>query len=704
MAVINKLRNSGIVVIVIIFALAAFIIGDLISNYNRQGGAIEDNSVGSINGEPIQTGEFDALVKEYEYNLVQQNQGKPLEEAQVTQIRNQAWDKIFTDKVLIPEYESLGLEVTQDEMNEWMFGAEPHATIKYFFGPLFKEGEEYDNIKVKSAVGQMMQNPEAKAQVDQVYKAVKGDVLDQKYYAMVKNSLYSTTLEAETEIAKRSEIYNGKLVSLVSTDINQDSILVTDAELEEYLAKNKEDFKQEKSVDFEYVKWDISPSSQDTLTALNAITKAYEGLKNASNDSVYLDINSAKGYDTAFTTPSNLPNALSRNLSKLNVGDMYGPDFDNGAYSVYKILGTEEDSNTYMNTSHILFKTGPGKKEEDIKEKADALLAQIRKGAVTWSNAVKQSEDLGSAIDEGYIGWFTDDGQLVKEFVDFAKGKNKGEIGIAKSQFGFHIIKINESPTNRMVKFGEVSQSIEAGRETRKKVLDVATKFRRSLQGKEDNIFQVMAEKNQLFPSIAREIEEKSKRVSGLADSKNITDWAFESERNEGEISPVLSIGNTQFVVHLTNIRNEGYAQLDDVRDAVASAVKKEKSLDLLENKMQKALEGVNSIEKVAINLKTIAQDFDGYSLEQGNIAGTNDNILKGFFSSTAVKTMAGPIRGTQGVYAFIITEKTVSNDEKIEDAKKNLSQEPKMSAKQWTKSTLKKILDVKDTRYKFYN
>ena len=120
--------------------------------------------------------------------------------------------------------------------------------------------------------------------------------------------------------------------------------------------------------------------------------------------------------------------------------------------------------------------------------------------------------------------------------------------------------------------------------------------------------------------------------------------------------------------------------------------------------KMQKALEGVNSIEEVAINLKTIAQDFDGYTLEQGNIAGTNDNILKGFFSSTAVKTMAGPIRGTQGVYAFIITEKTVSNDEKIEDAKKNLSQEPKMSAKQWTESTLKKILDVKDTRYKFYN
>ena len=61
MAVINKLRNSGIVVIVIIFALAAFIIGDLISNYQKQGGKIEENAVGYIDGEPIQTGEFEQI-------------------------------------------------------------------------------------------------------------------------------------------------------------------------------------------------------------------------------------------------------------------------------------------------------------------------------------------------------------------------------------------------------------------------------------------------------------------------------------------------------------------------------------------------------------------------------------------------------------------------------------------------------------------
>ena len=38
------------------------------------------------------------------------------------------------------------------------------------------------------------------------------------------------------------------------------------------------------------------------------------------------------------------------------------------------------------------------------------------------------------------------------------------------------------------MKYGEVSQVVDAGRNTRKEVLDVATKFRRELQGKDHSL------------------------------------------------------------------------------------------------------------------------------------------------------------------------------------------------------------------------
>ena len=707
MAVINKLRNSGIVIGAIVVALVAFLLTELISSAKKTGSQIKDNSVGVINGEPIQTGEYEMIIKGFERDLLIQTQGKPLDESQTQQIKQRAWQKIFSDKVLLNEYSELGLSVSEEEMENWMFSADPHPTIKYYFGPIFKEGEDYDPNKVKTYVNQMVQNPEAKQQINQVYQAVKGDVLDNKYTAMVKNSIYVTNLEAEQNIALKVERMDGKIVNLKISDINQDSVSVSDEELKAYLAANKDDFKQEQSVDFEYVKWDIIPSSQDTLTAVKNITAAYEEFKSATNDSVYLDFNGTKGIDSVFTTPANLPRALSRNLSKLNTGDMYGPDFDNGVYSVYKILETAQDSNTYVNTSHVLFKTGAGKKEELVKAKANEVLAQLRKGTISWDDAVKQSEDLGSARDGGYIGWNTDDGSLVKEYIDFALSKNKGDIGIAKSQFGFHIIKINEAKTSKLMKYGEVSQVVDAGRNTRKEVLDVATKFRRELQGKDHTEFQTISEKNKMFPSIARNVEEKTKQVSGVADSKNITDWAFEKSRKEGDISPVLSIGNTRYVVHITNIRNEGYAELDDVKEAVTQAVKKEKSTALLVADMEKAIKGASSMEQVAINLKTIAQDFNGFSADQSNIPQVgNDDILRGVIASSKVKEIVGPVEGINGVYCFMITKREADKSAKMEikEIKDGLVMTPKQSAKQWTENALKKMVDFKDTRYKFYD
>ena len=116
LGLINKLRNSGIVIGAIVVALVAFLLTELISSAKKTGSQIKDNSVGVINGEPIQTGEYEMIIKGFERDLLIQTQGKPLDESQTQQIKQRAWQKIFSDKVLLNEYSELGLSVSEEEI------------------------------------------------------------------------------------------------------------------------------------------------------------------------------------------------------------------------------------------------------------------------------------------------------------------------------------------------------------------------------------------------------------------------------------------------------------------------------------------------------------------------------------------------------------------------------------------------------------
>lgn len=102
-----------------------------------------------------------------------------------------------------------------------------------------------------------------------------------------------------------------------------------------------------------------------------------------------------------------------------------------------------------VHARHILVE-----KEDDAK----AILDQIKGGADFAKIAQEKSIDKGSGVNGGDLGFFSK-GQMVKEFEDAAFALTKpGDLsGVVKTQFGFHIIKLEEKrskplPTFEMVK------------------------------------------------------------------------------------------------------------------------------------------------------------------------------------------------------------------------------------------------------------
>ena len=95
------------------------------------------------------------------------------------------------------------------------------------------------------------------------------------------------------------------------------------------------------------------------------------------------------------------------------------------------------------------------------EDQAKALLAQLKKGAKFEELAKKSSKDPGSAVKGGELDW-ANPASYVKEFSDAlaALGKGKTTEAPVKSQFGFHIIRLDDVREANMPKFEEVKPQI----------------------------------------------------------------------------------------------------------------------------------------------------------------------------------------------------------------------------------------------------
>jgi len=107
-----------------------------------------------------------------------------------------------------------------------------------------------------------------------------------------------------------------------------------------------------------------------------------------------------------------------------------------------------------VRAAHILVAT---------EEEAKALIDQVAGGGDFAALAKEKSTDKGSGAQGGELGWFTQD-VMVKEFADAAFAMQPGDISKApvKSQFGFHIIKLEERRKQPVPTLDEKRQEIES--------------------------------------------------------------------------------------------------------------------------------------------------------------------------------------------------------------------------------------------------
>jgi len=141
-----------------------------------------------------------------------------------------------------------------------------------------------------------------------------------------------------------------------------------------------------------------------------------------------------------------LINTLFQNFIKTH------PVSDAEAQAEYNKIKAEQSGQEY-DARHILV---------DNEDEAKKLIAQIKAGAKFEDIAKKSSKDTGSAENGGDLGWAKPQ-SYVPEFATALQGLKKGEMTETpvKTQFGYHIIRLDDTRAATFPSFDEVKDKVK---------------------------------------------------------------------------------------------------------------------------------------------------------------------------------------------------------------------------------------------------
>jgi len=152
---------------------------------------------------------------------------------------------------------------------------------------------------------------------------------------------------------------------------------------------------------------------------------------------------------------------------------------DEAMHKVYdeavKQVGEEKE----VHARHILFRAQAGdeKAGKEAEDKIKAVIVRLKKGEDFAKVAGEVTEDPSGKANGGDLGYFTKE-QMVPEFSEAAFKLDKGQISDpVKTQFGWHVLKVEDTRVKPAPKFEDVKPQIE-NYVARKAQAELVTKLR----------------------------------------------------------------------------------------------------------------------------------------------------------------------------------------------------------------------------------
>jgi len=136
---------------------------------------------------------------------------------------------------------------------------------------------------------------------------------------------------------------------------------------------------------------------------------------------------------------------------------------DKAMHDVYDEAAKQMGQEQEVHARHILIRAAAGddKASKEAEDKIKAIIVRLKKGEDFAKVASEATEDPSGKANGGDLGYFSKE-QMVPEFSDTAFKLDKGQISEpVKTQFGWHVIKVEDKRVKPVPPFDEVKPQIE---------------------------------------------------------------------------------------------------------------------------------------------------------------------------------------------------------------------------------------------------
>jgi len=534
------------------------------------------------------------------------------------------------------------------------------------------------------------------------------------YYNLIRAGVGTTIKEGEFEYKLANDKVDIQYVRVPYTAILDSSITVTKEEIAAYIKEHSEDYEQEKARDIQFVYFEEKPSAADETklrTEIMDLLKdkfeqgndtAYEkGFRNTTNIEEFLNLNSDEKFDTIYKARKALPARFADSLITLNIGDVYGPYRDGDFFKVSRMVNKK--ANGSVKASHILIAYAGAERanpqvtrtQEEAEEKAAEVLKSALKSGTDFTTLARENSDGPSASKGGDLGYFQE-GVMTPKFNDFAFNNRVGHIGLVETEFGYHIVKVDDKED--LVQIATLSREIIASEETINSLFNDASNFEIATTSSEKSFPDIAKEKEYIVRPVNK-IKEMDENLPGLEAQRSVVQWAFNNDTKVGDIKR-FNINNGYAVAQLTATYKKGLMSTEDASTAVLPKIRKErKAAQIIAANKGKAL------EDIAKDNNTTVSNATALSVKSPTIpgAGPEPTVVGTAFALSEGAT-SGLIEGETGIFMVKVTKKT--DAPKLENYSTYANTLRTSAAAKVTGSVynaLKEAADIEDNRATFY-
>jgi len=659
MALIGQIRkHSGLLVVIIGVALAAFVLGDFLKPSQRY----QERYIGEIAGVEIPSQDFFQKVTEQEQVTKEQRKTDKLESQDVFQIKQSIWNQMVQEIILGQEYEKIGLTVTTDELTEQILGSNPHKYVQQSFTD--PNTQTYDPEMVKTFLQNLDgQSPDMKRRYLNLEKMVKEDRMKTKYNTLITKGYTVPDAFAKLDYENNNRKVDIRFVAPKFSSVADSLVTVTDEDLRAYYKEFEYNYKQDEIRSVDYVVFEVTPSQEDRTNIANEVNQLYEEFKTTEDVTNFVNSVSDNRYDSAYKKEADLPARIAKDMLESPLGTMVGPYIENEIYNIAKLMDRQERPDSIMMSQLLISYAGAQagmELSERTKEEAEALVDSLfnvlEKDPSKFEDIVVEFSDYPTAADDkGDLGWLVDGNPGFSLF--FNEGLDVKVDGVKEMEtaLGYHVVKVTDKtdPIEK-VRVAVVTRAIEPSNITYQDFYLQASAF----AGENQSIAQFdTAVVNQgLNKRTADRLNEMSNRIAGVDNPRQIIRWAFFENTVLGGMSPVFEDGNSYIVAVLKDITPEGYTPFEKVVEQIRPLVINRKKADVLVDQVNALnTDDLYSIasemgEKVdtATDINFMARNIPGF--------GRENTVIGELFTLESGK-VSKPIKGNNAVFVVVIDE-----------------------------------------------